>query len=221
MDAKTATLHKFAPASQLGPAEDYPIGSIEWAERISNRLQISANSVNQHTVHHLWDTIKVIWATHPRPWEIWPEGNAFGTPDDYCLAVTGHSWTFLVDVVAEFAGDEDLGIERMQADLARAQVEHRKPGKNHKFPSLQRKGDDGGNSSAYLLRRLARERPDLLDAYESGRFKSVRAAAIEAGFIKLPTAIETIFKLLLKLSLSDLQHLQAHLNEVMKDKNAA
>lgn len=42
-----------------------------------------------------------------------------------------------------------------------------------------------GNDSSYLLRRIARDRPELLDDIgENKRFKSARAAAIEAGIIK-------------------------------------
>jgi len=47
----------------------------------------------------------------------------------------------------------------------------------------------GGNSQAYLLRRIARDQPELLDQIGEGKpFKSVRAAAIEAGIVKdVPT----------------------------------
>lgn len=41
---------------------------------------------------------------------------------------------------------------------------------------------------AYLLRRLARDAPEILDRVKAGEFKSARAAAIEAGIIKpVPT----------------------------------
>lgn len=50
------------------------------------------------------------------------------------------------------------------------------------------KPTDGGNSQAYLLRRLARDAPDVLERVKAGEFKSARAAAIEAGIIKpVPT----------------------------------
>jgi hypothetical protein len=124
MGDKAAELHKFRPGSELGSAEDYPVGSIEWAERISNRLQIGARSVNQHTVYHLWDTIKAIWMVKPHPWEIWPEGRPFKTPDDYSRAVTGHPWGFLVDVVAEFSEDPDLkGADIVKTPTPFEQVE--------------------------------------------------------------------------------------------------
>jgi hypothetical protein len=49
--------------------------------------------------------------------------------------------------------------------------------------------DDRGNSQSYLLRRIARDQPELLDQIGPDKeFHSVRAAAIEAGIIKpVPT----------------------------------
>ena len=42
-----------------------------------------------------------------------------------------------------------------------------------------------GNSREHLLSRIARDRPELLnDIGKNKRFKSARAAAIEAGIIK-------------------------------------
>lgn len=40
-----------------------------------------------------------------------------------------------------------------------------------------------GDTQAYLLRRLARDAPEVLERVKSGEFKSARAAAIEAGII--------------------------------------
>lgn len=200
MASKKTDLHKFAPASELGSAEDYPAGSIEWAERISKRLQIGAKSITQHTVHHLWDTIKAIWAVQPRPWEIWPEGNPFQTPDDYCLAVTGHSWEFLVGMVAAFAGEDDeISTEAMRAELARSQVEHRPQGAHHANSKMR----VGSTNRDYLLRRLARDHPEILARYERGEFKSVRAAAIAAGIIKPTTLFDQFRKVVAKMSIVD------------------
>ena len=62
------------------------------------------------------------------------------------------------------------------------------PGRGHKtldnVNPLQ-----GGNSQSYLLRRIARDQPQLLDQIGPDKeFHSVRAAAIEAGIIKpVPT----------------------------------
>jgi hypothetical protein len=53
-----------------------------------------------------------------------------------------------------------------------------------------------GNSTSYLLRRLARSRPDILRRYRDGHFKSVRAAAIAAGIIKPLSLVDHARKLL-------------------------
>ena len=39
----------------------------------------------------------------------------------------------------------------------------------------------GGTGAEYLMRRIARDRPDILDRTAAGEFPSIRAAAIEAG----------------------------------------
>ena len=51
-----------------------------------------------------------------------------------------------------------------------------------------------GTGSEYLLRRLAKTAPDFLDRYEAGEFKSVRAASIAAGHIKVATVLEVLEK---------------------------
>ena len=51
-----------------------------------------------------------------------------------------------------------------------------------------------GNGSEYLLRRLAKTAPDFLDRYEAGEFKSVRAASIAAGHIKVATVLDVLEK---------------------------
>lgn len=45
------------------------------------------------------------------------------------------------------------------------------------------KSTQGGTSQSYLLQRLARDAPQILERVKSGEIKSARAAAIEAGII--------------------------------------
>ncbi len=56
---------------------------------------------------------------------------------------------------------------------------------------------DAGNTNGYLLRRLARDNPELLDKIEAGEL-SVNQAAIQAGIRKKPTAEEQCVRLFLK-----------------------
>ena len=58
------------------------------------------------------------------------------------------------------------------------------PGRGNKTDSDATRFKDRGQS--YLLRRLARDRPDILERVKAGEFKSARAAAIEARDNKAP-----------------------------------
>ena len=64
-----------------------------------------------------------------------------------------------------------------------------------------------GTSQPYLLRRLARDAPDVLERVKTGEIKSARAAAIEAGIItpfpslQLKDPAPTAQKLLIKKSI--------------------
>jgi len=214
--AASTALYQFKP--MLGPAEEFPVGSLEWAERISARLQTATRSVTRSTAHHLRDQLKAIWRAKPRPWEIWPKGRPFGTPDDYCRKVTGHSWETLVVTVKELTRDpglDDLTEQRMRGALAEAQNEHRQPGRpsDEMRDNVTRlRGEDGnkggGNGVDYLLRRLARDHQLIFDRYVDGEFRSVRAAAREAGIVKTLTAFEQIEKLIPKLSDAEKQQLR-------------
>ena len=44
-------------------------------------------------------------------------------------------------------------------------------------------GSYGGNTE-YLLRRIARDYPDILERLQRGEFSSITAAALEAGIVK-------------------------------------
>ncbi len=51
---------------------------------------------------------------------------------------------------------------------------------------------DRGNQADYLARRIARDRPDILEGMKRGEYRSVRAAAKEAGIVKEPTPLQRL-----------------------------
>jgi hypothetical protein len=55
------------------------------------------------------------------------------------------------------------------------------PGRGHKTGKQYPKG----NSRAYLVARIARDHPDILERLKAGEFASMRAAAIAAGIVKV------------------------------------
>ena len=48
--------YEFTP--MLGPAEHFPVGSVEWSQRISNWLQIFTNTVSYDVEHHVARCLK-------------------------------------------------------------------------------------------------------------------------------------------------------------------
>ena len=65
----------------------------------------------------------------------------------------------------------------------------------------------------YLLARLARDHPEILDGYERGDYPSVRQAAIAAGIVKLLPPLESVKKAITKLSSEDLDALKVWLKD--------
>jgi hypothetical protein len=60
----------------------------------------------------------------------------------------------------------------------------------HKRPPLPR-----GMTKAYLVARIARDHPAILERMKAGEFVTVRQAAIAAGIMKNPTRLEHFQKL--------------------------
>lgn len=57
-----------------------------------------------------------------------------------------------------------------------------------------------GNGRPRLLRRLAREAPELVIRWAQGEIPSVTRAAIQAGFVRQPTRIELAERTIARLS---------------------
>jgi hypothetical protein len=59
------------------------------------------------------------------------------------------------------------------------------PGRGYKAPKTRRKPQSrGGNNKQYLVAKIARDHPEVLERMKKGEFLSVRLAAIEAGILK-------------------------------------
>jgi len=96
--------------------------------------------------------------------------------------------------IEKVTGTDVAGVRATLAGKARKQAKNVKQGK-HLLDNIKKIDDGGGTSQEYLLRRLARTHPDILDAYERGDYPSVRQAAIAAGIVKVPTSLDQLQKL--------------------------
>lgn len=88
----------------------------------------------------------------------------------------------------------DKAVKFLEAQLGREQKKTVVSGKHHS-PLSDNEEATQGTSAAYLLRRLARLGDDWMERYEAGEFSSVRQAAIAAGIVKVPTALDRLLKL--------------------------
>jgi hypothetical protein len=91
-------------------------------------------------------------------------------------------------------------------------------GGDRKSGAAQDQGDDvtlieRGNSADYLAARIKRDRPDIAERVEAGEFRSMRAAAIEAGIVKVPSNLEKAKKAIAKLTADELQEFTDWFND--------
>ena len=149
----------------------YPKGSIERAKSIGIELIGSSNSLDSTLA--MWQSECDI-VEREQPWK--PLG--LKSSSDFIKAVTGRT-------------EKEIRKEITKAQHARAQAVEVRQGAHRSNRTMTQ---TSGTGSEYLLRRLAKTAPDFLDRYEAGEFKSVRAAAIAAGHIKVATVLDVLEK---------------------------
>ena len=113
---------------------------------------------------------------------------------------------------------EVLSRCRINAERARQQKEEadaHKGGRGNKVSTNSgRFRDQSCTSRSYLLRRLARQMPEILGRYERGEFKSVRAAALAAGIIREKTPLEILRSVWAKASEGERETFLSEINEI-------
>jgi hypothetical protein len=106
----------------------------------------------------------------------------------YGLHLTPHTYKGLMrDIdksMEEVAEDADAhkGLTRQEAGKL--------GGKGHK--AIDNINSFNGTSADYLARRIARDHPDILERMKAGDYKSVRAAAKDAGIVKDKTPLQHV-----------------------------
>jgi hypothetical protein len=116
----------------------------------------------------------------------------FETFDDFCERWLEVSWDELMHrlkpcpkALAYLSSIE--GWERGKASAiheAKAAEPQPARGVNQHLGSDNIRPCSHGTGSSYLAARLARDHPDILERMKRGEFRSVRAAALEAGIVK-------------------------------------
>lgn len=162
------------PGKILGPWRSYPPGSIERAKSLG--IEVKTTSERVDSTVRLWEAeLEVV--DRERPWEI------LGLPsrDAFIEAVTGRT---------------DAEVRARLVERAKANPLRDKPGpppRDHRN-CVNNTISHGSTNTEYLLRRLARDFPETLDAFERGEYPSVRQAAIAAGIVKVPSQLDVLRK---------------------------
>ena len=159
-------------ASMEGPRILKDPGSVEWSWQTVSALQHMWQSLHLNYAHYM--TI-LSEAEEYRIWEIIPPDTPYGTKENMLQHVE--------------IGDSKDAQKRMKVQTLAAQATalQRVGANQHEVggatghPLLKK----GSHNSDYLLARIARDRPDILERVKAGEFDSVRAAAREAGIIAM------------------------------------
>ena len=108
-------------------------------------------------------------------------------------------------------------IEAARGVLEAETAKPGRPNNGEENPSIGKVLSGGGNAKSYLLRRLARldakNGTDFVGGYEREEHRSVRAAAISAGIVKVPTPLEVVKKAIAKFGPEDREELIRWLDE--------
>jgi hypothetical protein len=86
-------------------------------------------------------------------------------------------------------------VQRMATTAQPLQPAENHPGPGRGYTKKPHEKAKAGNRSDYLVARMARDRPDILERMKAGEFASVREAAREAGIIKDVSLVTQVVRL--------------------------
>ena len=163
--ADAAVLDKMR-AQLSGPRTMKEPGSPEWCWQTIGHLQLMWEFFEASGGNYLSVLEE---AKEHRVWEVVPEGNPFGTKEKMVAALN--------------IGDENAARDRLRREALQAVALRSKPGQPAKDENyaLEHNSFGGSKSTAYLMARIARDKPDVLERVKAGEFKSAAEAARAAG----------------------------------------
>jgi hypothetical protein len=175
--------------SELGDATA-PMGSEQWAKAVRYRIQSGLHDIT-FASNRLEGYIGSMQETGAFRLLHKPDGAQFLLWEDFCTTKQphglGYSLAHISGIIAERKTVEALAAKAEETPGNPVGTNQHTTGDDNVIPTKAQ-----GNSATYLSRRIARDRPDILQRMKDGEFPSVRAAAIEAGIVKVPTALDLL-----------------------------
>lgn len=172
-----------------------PPGSHEWAVAMRIGLQgaLKDHEVSVKDVQWRIDALKE-HSGHERLVD--KHGKPFKSFADFCK--TPSPWGLGYDERIIIAIQQEANRERSIQEI----IDETRPLLDVGPPTLQevdivgqsnnKSPAERGSCRDYWVARMKRDRPDLIERLEEGEFPSVRAAAIEAGIVKVKTELEQL-----------------------------
>lgn len=100
-------------------------------------------------------------------------------------------------------GSAEIDERTRQADETPKVVKSGSVGRGRNRVDNIKPNHQGGTGQSYLLGRMKRVAPEIVQGWVEGKYPSVRQAAIAAGIVKVPTPLQAALKAYNKLSDSD------------------
>src|SRR5512145_3411026 len=102
-------------------------------------------------------------------------------------------------------------VQRMAATVQPLQPAENHPGPGRGHTKKLHEKAKAGNRNDYLVARIARDKPDILERMKAGEFPSVRKEAREAGIIKAVSLVAQVVRLWEKATPEERQPIHQHL----------
>jgi hypothetical protein len=167
---------------------DAPPGSREWAMYVRADLQ---NSLKQCEFNHEHVQYTLAAMNKHKGYEklSGSNGKPFRTFEAFCVEKQPYGLGYDPAALDRIIADRKARTAQERAERATAIAGHGEVGNGRSRGSIT---TSTGRGADYLAGRIKRDRPDIHKRMEKGEFKSVRAAAIEAGIVKPPGPVDLL-----------------------------
>lgn len=126
-----------------------------------------------------WQDVIDRWCNKPPAWQRIPEDRPYGTPRAMIEAEVCPNYNAFCRFIEAVLGEE-YAAKLLQPLPEQGEIGNGRSDNCNPYSD----GPERGNSRDYQLRRLNRDRPDILRRLDAGEYRSVRQAAIAAGIVK-------------------------------------
>lgn len=199
-----------------------PVGSRSWAMGVLGEIKYAINRLDSDA-QHVGRMIAI--AREKEAWRVL----GYAAFSLFCIKEIGISEDEAASLATAKPGETCREFQRRRAEelaeSAKPLAGHggdRKSEEGNQESTLSHNVDRQGTSADYLTRRIARDCPEVLERMKAGEFKSVRAAAIEAGIVKPDTPADKLRKAFSKIE-ADQQfpHLRTLIEQATPEARAA